>query len=192
MHLKGKCEKGSACEFWHSPPCAHFQQRNCDQGSKCQFKHIKAKSKAAPAGGNSASDTPATPKKKAADKKKAQKKEQTNSATAEGGTGSAPSNAKAQLISSKKFTVPSLAFFASSIFAVTQPVSSLYLGCSQPWEMPRMSFLGNVSGPEASRINHYCGIFQGEEQSSQCEDSFLASSQRQALVKFWPSDFEAC
>ena len=50
-----------------------------------------------------------------------------------------------------------------------------------------MSLLGNISDLEASRINHRCGMIQGEEMSSQGEDANLASSQRRVFVRFDPA-----
>ena len=46
-YLKGKCDKGANCDWWHPPECRFFKQGNCSAGKSCSFVH--AKDKAAPA-----------------------------------------------------------------------------------------------------------------------------------------------
>ena len=39
VYLKGKCEKGKACNYWHPPECTYFKRGNCNRGKKCVFRH---------------------------------------------------------------------------------------------------------------------------------------------------------
>ena len=87
-----------------------------------------AKAKAAPANGKDSiptpSDTPGTPKKTSTKKKAAKKEKQTQAAATEGGTGASGAGGKAQLASSRNFSVPAVALYAVSLFAATQPAQS--------------------------------------------------------------------
>jgi hypothetical protein len=46
--LKGTCDKGKKCDFWHTGNCKHFAQGKCDR-KDCIFKHPKKDRKASPA-----------------------------------------------------------------------------------------------------------------------------------------------
>lgn len=37
--LKGECNKGKACDFWHIPVCSFYSQGSCRSGKQCIFVH---------------------------------------------------------------------------------------------------------------------------------------------------------
>ena len=41
--VKGKCEKGDKCNYWHQPACKAFKEGNCKYGNDCRFSHAKPK-----------------------------------------------------------------------------------------------------------------------------------------------------
>ena len=38
-YLKGKCEKGDKCDYWHPPVCRDLKKGKCEAGKKCCFLH---------------------------------------------------------------------------------------------------------------------------------------------------------
>ena len=48
-YLKGKCQKGNECDYWHPPKCKFFMQGDCSAGKGCSFLHPASGKKAAPA-----------------------------------------------------------------------------------------------------------------------------------------------
>jgi hypothetical protein len=38
-HAKGKCTRGSNCDFWHPGPCRDFKAGKCAAGDRCCFPH---------------------------------------------------------------------------------------------------------------------------------------------------------
>ena len=84
--MKGKCEKGKECNYWHIPDCTRFKNNGkCKFGDKCAFRHLKGKKKATPvnsdneAGGNSSNKKNKKEKKNKKDNKKNKKKKKESS-----------------------------------------------------------------------------------------------------------------
>ena len=53
--LKGNCNKGDACDFYHARPCKNFAAGKCKKGDDCQFLHFP-RGRASPANGEEATD----------------------------------------------------------------------------------------------------------------------------------------
>ena len=49
FYLRGKCDKGKECKFWHPPECRHHKKGDCSAGKNCMFLHSPKSPKA---GGN--------------------------------------------------------------------------------------------------------------------------------------------
>merc|ERR1712086_794415 len=67
--MKGKCDKGDNCDFWHAPDCRRQKKGgHCKFGDKCGYRHTGKK--ATPANSEESSGGDSEKKKKKQNKKK--------------------------------------------------------------------------------------------------------------------------
>ena len=39
-YLKGQCNRGDKCKYYHPPDCKFHKQGKCKKGDKCKFRHL--------------------------------------------------------------------------------------------------------------------------------------------------------
>ena len=39
-YMKGRCDKGASCKYWHPPECIFWKKGNCRNGNECVFAHL--------------------------------------------------------------------------------------------------------------------------------------------------------
>ena len=45
FYLRGECNRGKNCEYFHPQPCTHFNAGSCKLGEECEFAHFTAEPK---------------------------------------------------------------------------------------------------------------------------------------------------
>ena len=71
-YLKGRCDKGTSCKYWHPPVCTFWKKGTCRKGNECLFAHLQKEKASENADDKQSSPPPKTQKGRGRNSRKPQ------------------------------------------------------------------------------------------------------------------------